>query len=356
MRALARPGLLVLSALAVSAAPFDSARAQAPAPAAKAADPAAAPVRAAILIQVLATANGETITRGELIHFLSNYQISETDRSMVYKDAIETLINTHLINQYLASQKIAVPEEKVDQAIDTLKKQLAQNGNDLASEILRTGISMADVRKEFASRIRWIEFLNANATDDELKKFAASHKDLFNGTQVKASHILLKVEPNSTPAQKEAVRQKLVALKQEIESGKTTFTAAANKHSEDPGNESGAGGDVGYFSLNSGFVEEFANPAFALKKGQLSDVVETPYGYHLILVTDRKEGTPLDFEQNKPLVKQLYAADLQKKVLQRVQEAKIDIKPMPADLFTAGPAPTAAPPTSGATPKPAAPK
>ena len=142
--------------------------------------------------------------RGELVNFLSNYQIPDGDQAVAYKDAMETLVNTHLINQYLASQKIAVSEEKVDKAIESLKKQLAQNGNDLASEILRTGMSMTDVRKEYANRIRWVEFLDANATDPELKKFAASHKDLFSGTQVKASHILVRVEPTATPSEKEA--------------------------------------------------------------------------------------------------------------------------------------------------------
>ena len=62
-------------------------------------------------------------------------------------------------------------------------------------------------------------------------------------------------------------------------------------------------------------------------------------------MTDRKEGTPIDFEQNKPLVKQLYAADLQKNLLAAERKkAKIDIKPMPADLFPPAPARSSRPP------------
>jgi len=369
MRAIARSGLLALSAAACAVAPLGWARAQAPA-AGKAAGgqgqpPAAAPAaRPAILNQVLATVNGEKITRGELINFLSRYQIPAGDEATAYRDAVETLINTRLINQYLVRQRIPVTEEKVDQAIDVLKTQLSQEGSDLATEILRSGLSMDDVRKEYANRIRWVEFLNARATDAELKKFAASHKDLFNGTQVKASHILLKVDPQATPANKEKVRQKLLGIKKDIEGGKIAFAEAANKYSEDPANAEGAGGDVGYFGLASGFIEEFANAAFALKKGSISDPVETPYGFHLIQVTDRKEGAPYDFEKIKPHVKQAFAAELQKQVLvaQR-KDAKIDIKPMPADLFPPAPAPTPAPapanpaPAAGkAAAKPAAPK
>ena len=124
-------------------------------------------------------------------------------------------------------------------------------------------MSMDDVRKEFANRIRWVEFVNGKATDAELKKFAETHKDLFNGTQVQASHILLKVEPNAS-AGRQGEGPPEAAGDQEATSrpSKMTFAEAANKYSEDPANAEGAGGDVGYFTLNSGFIEEFANAAF----------------------------------------------------------------------------------------------
>jgi parvulin-like peptidyl-prolyl isomerase len=318
------------------------AQAQAP-PATKPAIPARPP-SAAALKEVLGTVNGESITRGDLLDLLSRYPIPAGNEEQVYRDGMDTLVNNRLVSQYLTRQRIPVSEDKVNDAIATVEKQLKQDGNDLATEMRRTGMSMDDIKREFSNRVRWVEFVNNKATDAELKRFVVNHKDLFNGTQVRASHILLKVDPKASASDKEKVHQKLVALKNDIESNKLSFAEAANKHSEDPANADGAGGDLGYFALNSGFIEEFANPAFAMKKGAISDPVETPYGYHLIMVTDRKEGTPFDFEANKPLVKQLYAADLQKSVLSAERKtAKIDIKPMPADLFPPAPTPTSAP-------------
>ena len=123
-------------------------------------------------------------------------------------------------------------------------------------------------------------------------------------------------------------------IKKEIEGGTISFAAAANKYSEDPANAGGAGGDLDYFSLNTGLVEEFTDVAFKLKKGMISDPVETPFGFHLIQVTDRKEGKDPDFEQNKPYIMSRYATDLQKQVVTAEKKAaKIDIKPMPKDLF-----------------------
>jgi len=144
-----------------------------------------------------------------------------------------------------------------------------------------------------------------------------------------------------------------------------SFAEAANKYSEDPANSEKAGGDLGYFTRNSGLIPEFADAAFAAKPGTITGPVETAYGYHLILVTDRKEGKPVDFEQQKPFVKHMYAVDLMKNVLEGEKKgAKIEVKPMPADLVaflasrTAAQAPAPAPAgvqppdtAKGATPK-----
>ena len=151
---------------------------------------------------------------------------------------------------------------------------------------------MDDVRKEFENRIRWSDYVKAKATDASLRKFVADNQDLFSNTQVRASHILLKVEPDASAADKEKIKQKLLGIKADIDQNKITFAAAANKYSEDPANEGGAGGDLDYFSLNTGLIEEFTDVAFKLKKGAISGVVETPFGFHLIQVTDRKEGKP----------------------------------------------------------------
>jgi peptidyl-prolyl cis-trans isomerase C len=357
MRSTIITSLLTLAAWTATTAAY----AQEP-PAPKVDAPAAAPPAparppAAILNQPLATVNGEVITRGDLVNFLSRYQIPQGSEQQIYHDAMETLVNTRLVNQFLARQKITVSDQKVADQIAVLEKQLKQDGSDMASELLRSNMSMADVQKEIASRVRWIDFVESKATDAELQRFVAAHKDLFSGTQVKASHILVKVEPKASATDKEKVRQKLLQLKSDIEANKVSFAEAANKNSEDPANSEGAGGDVGFFTRNSGFIEEFADAAFALPKGSISGVVETPYGLHLIQVTDRKEGNPFDFEQNKPFVKQMYAADLQKTILTAERKAaKVDVKPMPTDLFppapTAPAAPTAPPaPAAGAAKK-----
>jgi parvulin-like peptidyl-prolyl isomerase len=321
------------------------------APATKSAAPAAAPgVANPAEVVATVTDRGATdkITKGDVYNLVTRYPIPATeDREQVYSDAVDTLVNTRLVTQFLNRQQITVPPAKIDEEMSKLEQGLKEQGKTLATALQENGFSPDEIRKEIQDRLRWIQYVNVKATDAELKKYAAEHHDLFSGTQVRASHILLRTQPNASEADKEKVKQKLLAVKKEIESGKISFADAANKYSEDPANANGGGGDLDFFSLNSGFIPEFTDVAFKLKKGSISNPVETPYGYHLIQVTDRREGRPVDVEQNKPYVTSVYAGELQKNLLTEARKsAKIDVKPMPKDLFPAAPAaakPAAAP-------------
>jgi peptidyl-prolyl cis-trans isomerase C len=295
-----------------------------------------------VLATVTVGTQTEKVTKGELIEILSRYAIPDDDRETLYRQGIDNKVNTKLLLMYLGRQKVAVAPEKVDEEMGKLEQKLKSEGQSLATVLLQTNTSMDVVRKQIEERARWQEFLRTKATDAELRKYVANHRDLFRGTQIRASHILLKLEPNASVADKEKVKEKLASIKKEIEGGTISFAAAANKYSDDPANAGGAGGDLDYFSLNTGLIEEFTDVAFKLKKGMISDPVETPFGYHLIQVTDRKEGKEPDFEQNKPYIYNAYATDLQKEVVAAEKKmAKIDIKPMPKDLFP--PAATTAP-------------
>jgi peptidyl-prolyl cis-trans isomerase C len=277
----------------------------------------------------------DKITKGEIITFLSHYPPPKPeDRETVFNETLDALLNTKLITEFLARQNIAIPPEKIDEEIERLKQQLKTEGQDLATALLQNNVSMNDIRKEYEQRIRWSEYVKSKATEAALRRFYADHRDLFSGTQIRASHILLKLDPNTSEAEKEKIRVKLAGIKNEIDQRKLTFAEAANKYSEDPANAGGAGGDLDYFSLGSGYIEEFTDVAFRLKKGIISDVVETPFGFHLIQVNDRKEGKPIDFDQNKAGIVQAYAAELQKSVVNAERKtAKFDIKPIPQDLF-----------------------
>jgi peptidyl-prolyl cis-trans isomerase C len=151
-------------------------------------------------------------------------------------------------------------------------------------------------------------------SDDEAKKYYDDHPDLYSGTQIHASHILVRDEATA-----KKVHDALVA-------DPSKFTQAAKEISIDKA--SGAkGGDLGTFGQGR-MVPEFEAVAFALKPGQISDIVKTQYGYHIILVTERKEGERKPLDQVKDQIKTM----LRNRQMQDAMQTKFEALKKAADV------------------------
>src|SRR5262249_25586252 len=135
--------LCLLVCLTVAWSPV-GARAQAPAPKAATPPPAGAAPRPAMakFDQVIATVNGEKITRGDLINFLSRYQIPPLPREQTYNDAVASIINTRLTGQSLSRQKITIPPQKLNEAIAQLERDLKTDGRDLQTALRESNQTM----------------------------------------------------------------------------------------------------------------------------------------------------------------------------------------------------------------------
>ena len=143
-------------------------------------------------------------------------------------------------------------------------------------------------------------------TDEQVRAYYDQSPDLYSTTQIQASHILVKDEATAREilAEVKAHPEKFADLARE----KSTDTTSAKK-----------GGDLGIFGQGR-MVPEFERAAFALKPGEISDVVKTQYGYHIITVTDRKEGERRPFDQ----VKEQIRATLRTKGLQEQVQAHLE--------------------------------
>jgi parvulin-like peptidyl-prolyl isomerase len=338
-------GTAFLSATAIQAQDTAKVPAGTAPPAASAVSPD--PAALAKLAEPVATVNGDTVTRGEVIQLLRQYPIPTGGEQRYYEGAVELLANSRLLSQFLNAQRVAVPQSEVDAQISEQQKVLAQNNSSLEAALMESGTSLEKLKDEIRRTLQWRKYVLDKATDAELKKYLDQNKAAFDGSQIRASHILLSVEPDASEDLKEKARQKAAAIKKEIEEGKLTFQEAANKHSEDPANkEQPNGGDLGVFPRKGKYLEDFAAAAFALPRvGAISDPVMTEYGCHLIQLTARKEGEPVNFDQVKDRVLSQYAVDLQANIVaEERKKAKIELKPMPVDFFAKpAPAPVVAP-------------
>ncbi len=119
--------------------------------------------------------------------------------------------------------------------------------------------------------------------------------------QIRASHILIDFRVDSTKTDTVATRKQIEDIKNQLKQG-ADFAELAKKYSEDPGSKEN-GGDLGFFERRM-MVKEFDEAAFNLKKGEVSDVVKTSFGYHLIKVTDIKSFPT--FEEDKENLKKIF--------------------------------------------------
>jgi len=164
-------------------------------------------------------------------------------------------------------------------------------------------------------------------TDDEVKKFYNDSKEqLKEEPQVKASHILIGVDASASAEEKAKAKAKAEALLKEIKGGKD-FAETAKTSSTCPSKSQG--GDLGYFGKGQ-MVREFEQAAFAMKVGDISDVVETQFGFHIIKLTDKKEGEAPKLEEIKEKITVfLKGQKTQKAVFDYVtklrKEAKVEI-------------------------------
>ncbi len=136
-------------------------------------------------------------------------------------------------------------------------------------------------------------------TDDDM--LVEAHK-IYDQTKnnigpdglVKASHILIKIDQKATQAQQDAAKQRIDSIYTALKAG-ANFEELAKKVSQCP--SSSRGGDLGWFGRHQ-MVKEFEDAAFALQAGELSKPVLSPFGWHVILMKERKQLEPFEFHQN----------------------------------------------------------
>ncbi|MBL8827467.1 MAG: peptidylprolyl isomerase [Planctomycetaceae bacterium] len=153
---------------------------------------------------------------------------------------------------------------------------------------------------------RWVRYLAERITDDDVRKFFEQHKRDFDGTELRVSHVLFKVD-DTTPAALTVAIERAKQIRGEIVGGKLTFAAAAAKHSAGPSRD--RGGDLGFIQRRGPMAESFSRAAFALEPGAISEPVVSPFGVHLIQVTEVKPGRLLWTEASRE-VREVMAAQL----------------------------------------------
>lgn len=281
-------------------------------------------------IGIAATVQGTEISEKKLQQAIDSYLQQQGTNVGAIRDpkrfkevrakVLDVLIGQELLWQAASRDKTIADDAEVNQA---LKRYREQFKDDLSFDMkLREGgynqtTFHADLRRRISVQ-KWIDkFVKKDlaVSDAEIHAFYLENGNEFNQPEeIRARHILIKLESGASDEARVKAYALLTGIRQEIDTG-ADFATLAKQKSQGP--SAANGGDLGYFTRGQ-MVAPFEAAAFALAPGEVSGIVETRFGFHLILLVDRKP--PVQYAE-KEMSEKIHAYLLQQKYQRAVEDA-----------------------------------
>lgn len=258
----------------------------------------------------VAVVNGVTISKDaydrELDFFVrraapGGQQIPDVQMAQMKSEVLESLIDRELLFQESKKKGIQVKSDAVSDQLQKIQQRYP-NKEEFKKLLSNMGLTESDVQAQIERGMAIQKLIDKEVTekikvsDEETKAFYDKNPQLFQQPeQIKASHILIKVQADAPADQKAEARKKIEDVQQKVKKGED-FATLAKTYSEGPSGPKG--GDLGYFRRGQ-MVKPFEEAAFSLKPDETSEIVETQFGYHLIKVNDKKPAKKMTYTEVK---------------------------------------------------------
>ncbi|MBW2094896.1 MAG: peptidylprolyl isomerase [Deltaproteobacteria bacterium] len=282
----------------------------------------------------VAVVNGTVITRAELDQELrivmqrfgrAGKTIGGPQLSQLEPQVLESLIGRELLFQEAKDAGIRIKEETVSTQLGKLKQRFSDEAA-FKNAMTQMHLSEQEVRQQIRRGMTIQQWINGkfvktiSVPEKEVKDYYDANPKMFQRPEeVRASHILIKVDQKADEKTKVKARKELEEIQKKLLKGED-FAKLAKEYSQGP--SATKGGDLGFFRRGQ-MVPPFEKVAFALKPGKVSDIVVTRFGYHLIKVTDWKPGKTFSYpEVKEKLAKFLKERKVSKAIDAHVQELK----------------------------------
>lgn len=206
------------------------------------------------------------------------------------QQTLDSLITLEVIRQEMDKQSLAVTEEDINKEIDSLKATFPSE-EDFNATLEQRGMTLDELKEQATTQIQLKKLLGdkVQPTDEEIKETYDMYKDSYaTPEQIRASHILVET------------KEEAEKIKEQLKQGADFAEIAAEKN---PDATKDRGGDLSYFGRGQ-MDPAFEEAAFKLEIGEISEPVQTSFGYHLIKVTDKKEATNPTFEDKKDEIRE----------------------------------------------------
>jgi peptidyl-prolyl cis-trans isomerase SurA len=284
----------------------------------------------AVVDRVVAVVNQEIITLSEVekVIYLLKEEIVAEDRLEkrervleICRKALERLIEEKLIDQEAKKSGIKVSNKEVEATVEEVKRRNAATQEDLERALTADGLTLEAYKKQIEKGLLRQKLISYNvkvetkAGEKELREFYQKNMDHYRTNETyRPGQILFLVPKGATPEEIWEIRKKCQKVLDKIRGGED-FGEMALLYSEDP-MSSKARGDLGYFRKGE-LLPTFEREALRLKVGEVSDIVRTEFGFHIIKILDRTGMEPPLYEQVKERVKTDYYNQEMEKALKQ---------------------------------------
>lgn len=287
-------------------------------------------LQAEIIDRIVALVNNEVITLSELEEFGGRLfqQLKEStlpaEREEKLKkarrEALEQLIENKLLEQEIRKRKVEVSEREVDAAVAEILKHNRLTENELKVALAKEGITLAAYRRHIRNDLGKMRLINREikskivVNEEDLKKiYQEKIKEFTDPVEVKLQQIFIPWPRGGTTEEGNNTEQKVKDLWRRARQGED-FTELARTYSLGP--EAKDGGVLGYFKKQE-LIPELEEEAFKMEVGEISEIIRSPHGFHILRLLERKGGTPKPFAEVAPKIRE---AKLQEEAEKKFQD------------------------------------
>jgi len=227
----------------------------------------------------------------------------------IKKSILETMIDEKL--QLMKGEKrgIRVTKKEIEEGISKVKSRF-EFGKEFNEELKRQNLTEGQFRKKIEEQLTVIKLIDqevkgkiSEPTTKEIKSFYKEHEEeMVEPEKVRVRHILIKADKDDSQSKKNEAHKKIEEILENVKKEGADFAELAKEHSQGPSAK--VGGDLGFFTQGE-MVKEFEDVAFKLRVGEISDVVETKFGYHIIKSIERKSAEKKGFEEVSEYIKSI---------------------------------------------------
>jgi peptidyl-prolyl cis-trans isomerase SurA len=288
------------------------------------------PAQALMIDRIIARVNDDIITLSELQEeglplferLRANYTGTELEHQVqrAEREFLDQLILRRLQLQYASQIGITASENEINAALKDVLNRNNLTQEALADLLTREGLTLQDYKDRLREQIVLARLMNqavrsrVSVDASEVEAYYRAHQDEFNQpAQARVRHIFFRVDPDAAPAQLGAVRERAALVLLEARNG-SNFGDLARRYSEDA--TAANGGDLGLIRRGQA-LPEFEEVIFAMREGEISEIIRTPNGLHIVKIDGFSKGSEQPFSEIKAEIERRL---LQGKMEQRFQD------------------------------------